>query len=332
VKVFLLLIAISNYIYAYDLCDYIELKTCDANTKAMGRNNSASFPNSSSAAINNPSSLSMEKGFGIESIFYNGNSKVGLITGSGRIGAAISQSPTQESFFSNMAFETSNVYRQRRVENMLHKPEDSYSFSLAANIFGKKKRKGLQFDLGLIAKRNGQADQNFLGAGGTLSYNKVISFGYAQYKDIFYEDLRNQTINLYDTNGNDLGETTYPDNPLYLTDINLLVETFIWSLKYGNFAFDHLTIKTTYEDDIIDPTYIKIFNTSVFYKKWIFTYGMREEESYREAYSDEVFKSEKFKHDGFLGIQYAIGKSALIGFFSNYYLLNEVSLGLVIFI
>lgn len=96
--------------FAYDLCDYIELKTCDANTKSMGRNNSASFPNSTSAALNNPSSLSMEKGFGTESIFFNSNTKLGLVTGSGRIGAAIAQTPTQESFFSNLGFENNLKY------------------------------------------------------------------------------------------------------------------------------------------------------------------------------------------------------------------------------
>lgn len=59
---------------------------------------------------------------------------------------------------------------------------------------------------------------------------------------------------------------------------------------------------------------------------------MREEESFREEFQNEKFSVEKFKYDGFLGIQYAFGKNALLGLFSNYYLLNEWTMGLVIFI
>lgn len=331
-KILIILYIYSLAAWTYDLCDYIELKTCDANTKAFGRNNSASFPNSTTAALNNPSSLSMEKGFGIESIFFNANTKIGLVTGSGRIGAAISQTPTQESFFSNIAFENTYSYRQRKIEKLLYKPDDSYAFSFAANIFGKKKRKGLQLDLGLIAKRNGQADRNFIGGGATLSFNKVISFGYARYDDTYYEDLRDVTLTEYNTNGDEVGDIVFPDDPSAITDIDLTVETYIWSLKYGNIAFDHLTIKTIFDAPNIDTSYVKVFNTSIFYNKWIFTYGMREEESFREDYKDEEFITEKFKYDTFMGAQYAFGKNALIGLFSNYYLLNEWTMGLVIFI
>lgn len=171
--IFLLLLSSS---YAYDLCDYIELKTCDANTKSMERNNSASFPNSTSAALNNPLSLNMEKGFGIESLFFNSNTKLGLVTGSGRIGAAIAQTPTQESFFSNIGFENNLKHRERKIEKLLHAPGESYAFSFVFNVFGKKKKKGLQVDIGLIAKRNTELEENYFGAGVTISINKVLSF------------------------------------------------------------------------------------------------------------------------------------------------------------
>ena len=57
-----------------------------------------------------------------------------------------------------------------------------------------------------------------------------------------------------------------------------------------------------------------------------------EEETFREEYKKEKVSDEKFKYDGFLGIQYAFGKNAILGLFSNYYLLNEWTMGLVIFI
>lgn len=317
---------------AADLCDYIEVETCDASATNRTRSTTASFPNSTSAALNNPASLNMEKGFGVESIFFNNDTQYGLVTGSGRVGAAISTTPTRETFFSNLSFETQSIYRARRLEKEVYDPEDSYSFSFAFNIFGKKKRKGLQLDSGIIIKHNGDKEQTFLGGGFNLSLNKVIGIGYARYKDVFYEDRRGLTLPLYNSDGSVAGSVTYPDDDTSITDIGVDVETFIMSLKFGNFAFDHLTIKSTFDDDNFDPTFVKIFNTSLFYRKWIFSYGLREEESFREAYDGENFESEKFKNDGFLGVQYALNKSIMLGLFSNYYLLGETSLGLVVFI
>lgn len=331
-KLLILIFIFSLNNYAYDLCDYIDIKTCDASATNLGRSTSASFPNSTTAALNNPSSLNMERGFGLESIFFNNETQLGIVTGSGRIGAAISQTPTRETFFSNISFESTQVYRGRRVKQEVYDPDESYAFSFAFNVFGKKQRKGLQFDMGIIAKHNGNKDQSIVGAGATLSFNKVIGIGYAKYKDVYYEDLREKTIKTYNTDGEESGTITYPNTDAAITDIGLDVETLILTLKFGNFAFDHLTIKTTYDDENIDPSYVKILNTSMFYKKWIFTYGLREEESFREDYSDEKFKTEKFKHDGFLGIQYALNKSFMLGLFSNYYLLNEWTMGVVIFI
>ena len=40
---------------------------------------------------------------------------------------------------------------------------------------------------------------------------------------------------------------------------------------------------------------------------------------------------EKFKYDGSLGIQYALGDHFVVGIFNNYYLLDEWSLGLTYF-
>jgi len=68
----------------------------------------------------------------------------------------------------------------------------------------------------------------------------------------------------------------------------------------------------------------------------MFTYGKRQEESIFP------FSSVEFNSNGeiseiknlefFLGLQYAIKKSVIVGVFSNYYLLDSLSLGLTIFI
>jgi|SaaInlStandDraft_5_1057022.scaffolds.fasta_scaffold67401_2 hypothetical protein len=312
------------------ICEILDLEYCNSSGRALTRSSSASFPSSTTAALNNPSSLSMEKGFGLESILYKNVARIGIVSGSGRIGAAISKSPAEETFFSHYALESNNSFRQRKVSKDVHSP-DNLSFAMAFNIFGKKKRTGLQLDFGIIYKRNGAKEADYTGAGATLSLNKVFSIGYAVYDDVFYEDRRGQMIDIVDQYGQ--STLTYFDTSLTnLTDIDVKVESLILGLKFGNLAIDHLTLKTTYQDNVFAPTYIKIFNTSLFYKKWIFSYGLREEESFREQYQDEVFSSEKFKYDGFIGAQYALNKAILIGLYSNYYLLNELTMGMTIFI
>ena len=185
--------------------------------------------------------------------------------------------------------------------------------------------------MGLMYKRNGKNEENYFGGGATLSLNKIVSIGYSVYQDVLYEDLRGETVDVYDKFGN-TSSVHFPDAPSSLTNIPARVESVVLGLKWGNMAFDHLTLKTEFEDDVINPGVTKIFNASMFYKKWIFSYGKREEDSWREAYTGESFVATKRKYNSFLGAQYSLSKNFMAGIFHNYYLLNELTVGLTLFL
>lgn len=315
------------------ICEYLDLKNCDNTARAMSRSSSASFPSSVSAAMNNPSSLSMEKGFGLETIFYRGKGRLGIASGTGRVGAAVTVASAQETFFSHYALEAPNSYRARRSETQVFEREDDVSLAAAANLFGKRKRRGFQLDIGGIYKRNGEKESNHFGGGATLSFNKVLSVGYSSYSDVLYEDYRNKSIHTYNTQGERSAYPTYySNNEANVVDIETKTETLNLGLKFGNLALDHTTISTTFEDDQLDPSHIKILSAAMFHKKWIFTAAQRTEESYRESYRDGRFIQEKRKRALFFGAQRSIGSYALLGLFHNYYLLNDISFGLSVFL
>lgn len=314
------------------ICEYLDLDNCGNTSRSMSRSTSASFPSTVSAAMNNPSALSMEKGFGLESIFYNDQGRVGIASGTGRIGAAVSAASAQETFFSHYALETTNAYRRRRVAGEPFEREDDLSVAAAMNLFGKNRRRGLQMDAGIIYKRNGEKESDHFGGGVSLSFNKVVSAGYSSYKDVLYEDNRNKFLQNYDADGEPYPyRNYYPDIPNNLLDVETETETMSFGLKFGNVAIDHITMTTTFEDEYFDPSTVKILSAAMFYGKWIFTAAQRTEESYRERYQDEKFVQEKRKQAMFLGAQRSIGDYMLIGVFQNYYLLNDVSMGLSVF-
>lgn len=315
--------------FSLDLCDYLKIDTCNNSKRPLARSNSASFPSTTTAAFNNPTALTMERGLGLESIFYKNHGNIGIVSGTGRIGAAISTTPPTEIFFGHYALETQNQYRKRILERNKYQ-DDNFNLAFAFNLFGKKKRKGLQVDLGGIFKHHKEKNENFLGAGINLSYNKVFNIGYSKYNDVLYEDIRGKTIDLYDTSGGSI-PVIYPEDDEWLTDVGTTVENTIIGLKFANFALDHLTIKTIFEDEYYEPTIITILAGSIFYKEWIFTYGKRTEESFREVYQDEEFIEQRRKYNRFLGAQYALGEYILIGLYHNYYLFNEVTMGISIF-
>lgn len=312
------------------ICEQLKLKDCNASKRSLGRSSGASFPNTASAALNNPAALSMDRGIGVEGIFYGSESRFSLVSGTGRIGAAISTTPADETFFGQFALETTNAYRTRRIEGGLYKTKN-FNLALGMNLFGKDGSQKIRVDIGGVYKRNQAKNVDFFGGGAILTINKIFSIGMASYSDVLYEDNRDKVVTEYDQFGGSY-DIYYPDDPANLTDINVKVDTLMLGFKFANFAIDHLTIKSTYEDEILDSSFVKILNLSVFYKKWIFSYGLREENSFRERYKDEVFVEEDYKYARFIGAQYALNKNLLVGLFNNYFLLGESTFGLTYFL
>lgn len=311
------------------ICEYLKLDNCNNSKRSLSKSAGASLPSANSAAFNNPAAIALNRGVGLESIHFNGYAQLGLVSGTGRVGAAVSNFPNDGTFFGNTAFESTNEYRVRTLKFKPYSPE-KLVLATAVNIFGGKKKKGLQLDLGAIYRRHTGLQKDHYGGGLILSYNKFISIGYSEYTDTYFLDLREETIDIIDSDGNETSQT-FPNDNIYLYKKESQIKSYMYGLKFSKLALDYLHILSSTEDEHFNDTEIKIYNLSYFYKRWIFSYGRRFEDSFREEYQDDVFIEKRFKSDTFLGAQYATKNGFLLGGFLNYYLYNELTLGLTYF-
>lgn len=314
------------------ICEYLELDNCNNSKRSLSRSSGASLPSVNSAAFSNPAAIALNRGVGIESIHYHGQAQLGIVTGTGRIGAALSNNPTDGTFFGNVPIESVNDFRKRSID-FLPYTTDKISLATAVNIVGGKSKKGMQLDLGIIYKRQTLQDQDYYGAGIILSFNKLFSLGYSEYSDVYYQKLSGTTGEIFDQFGN-ATTVIYPDD--YSLDLNVKysVKNTILGMKFSNIALDFISITTESKEDVtFDDTLVKIFNLSYFYQKWIFTYGSRYEKSFREVFDNDIkeYVTQEEKQDGFLGAQYATKNGFVLGAFLNYYLYNELSLGVTYF-
>ena len=320
------------------ICEYLKLDNCNNSKRNLGRTAGTSAPTVNAAAFSNPAAIALSRGLGIESIHFDGKAQLGLVTGTGRVGAAISNFPSDGTFFGNPAIESKNQYRERQV-NHSRLEEEKLVLASAVNLFGAKSKKGLQVDVGLMYRRHKTLEKDFYGGGITLTYNKIISLGVAGYQDVYFSDLRGISVSSYDQNGNE-STTVLSDNNINLHEVPYKVLSYTASIKFSNMAFDFIQFQTTIDLDsdtnnILvtkdEPWIASIYNLSYFYKKWIYSVGRRFEENEKELFKNEKFTEESKKDFGFLGAQYAADNGLIWGGFINYYLLGDLSIGLTYF-
>lgn len=311
------------------------MDNCNNSKRSLNRSAGASLPSVNSAAFTNPAAISLSRGVGVESIHYNGFAQLGLVTGTGRVGAAISNFPNDGTFFGNTAMESNFSSRLRYTERT---PYDGDKFVLATgfNLFGGKKKKGLQADVGLMYRRQTEIEEDYFGGGLTLSYNKIISVGFATYEDVFYEDLRGKTQDVINSDGSVVENVVFPVDSAYLYSADVNVTSYTAGLKFSKLALDYVKFVSSFTNQTsnfdVDQVESQIYNLSYFYTTWIFSYGRRYEKSFREIVDEAGnFKTQKEKWDSFLGAQYATSNGFLLGAFVNYYLQDDLSFGITYF-
>jgi hypothetical protein len=317
-----------TYSKVISICDTFP-DYCSNLKRNQSRPTNSAAPTQSAAVFSNPAAVSTDKGFGVESIHFKGG-EFGLVTGSGRVGAAISNNPSSETFFGNGAQEDVLSYRKRWFEKTKFKTS-KFVFSGAANVFGKRSRKGLHLDIGVIVRNIPEIETTYVGGGVSINWSRILSFGYSEYRDAYVKDFRNTTLESYDKKG---VPTSYAfDNSDYnFYEWHYQVRNYVVGFNYKNFSFDYSWLTTTNLENN-EKYYVKIFNTSLFYGYWMFTAGFRNEESPRETYDYDLKEliNKQHKSDMFLGAQYALGNHFVLGLFNNYYLLDEWSVGLTYF-
>jgi hypothetical protein len=284
------------------LCERVKMEVCDQ--RRFTRSGGASIPSESNSYRLNPSSVSIEKGFGFEVVGADHLLDYGLVTGNGKVGAAISPTSLEDTFFANIPLEDTDDYIARKQNERPYR-SNKYTFATATQII--KKNKFINPSVGIILKYNQLSKKTSPGAGFNLGLGP-LSFGYAVNKDDFYKDY------------------TY-----IVTHIRYTTKTFTIGAKLPNFAIDYSRVDNEISE--VADTRIIILSATLFWRNFMFTYGTRQENSYRPEIDPEtkIATTADEKNAAFLGIQYAINKKILLGLFNNYFLNNELSIGLTSF-
>ena len=290
---------------AQKLCEQFKFVSCPDSFNGSRNTSSASLPLNSAAMTSNPASMTVDRGFGAEIIKYRSYYDINLISGTGVIGSGFSTTNNEGSFFGNIPIEDINLYKARKINGDKYK-SDKYTGVFAVNLYGKKKKNSdrVTVNLGLIGKYNQVTSQYKRGLGLSLGLGP-LSLGAARINDD-YMDSSNQQIKEYTTTSATAG------------------------VKVANVAFDFTYLK----NDTETFSRVRLYTATVFLKNLMFSYGVRKEQTPYPKYlpDTQTFDDDAPNEDTFMGLQYIMDKRFLANLFYNYYLLNELSLGISFFI
>ncbi|OFZ74757.1 MAG: hypothetical protein A2451_08200, partial [Bdellovibrionales bacterium RIFOXYC2_FULL_39_8] len=241
------------------LCDLLEIYECPSNTgRGYNRSVGASMPTSSSAFNSNPSALSMDKGFGLELLAAGGTFDFSAVSGTGRVGAGITTSMPENTFFGNTTSENPIDYATR-IEDGEKFQSKKYNLAGAMNLYGKKQNSVFNLNAGTMVVYNKDTKKSTFGGCGSVSLGP-ISFGMATLSDYW------QHYDIY------LPEQEIGDPVKYP------ILSTSWGLKLPFLAMDYTKLVNKVPDHEFTVT---IFTVGIYYKSWIFTYSKRTELSER---------------------------------------------------
>jgi hypothetical protein len=273
---------------------------------------SASNPSVGSQVKINPSAVPTEAGFGIEGILFKDQVDVALVRGLGRVGAAISPSNSEETFFGPPGFETNQDYLERNIESTKF-PNQKYTLATAVSLAQKdgSDLNSYSLKLGLMGKYN-KYTQNISPGGGLSGFLGPFTFGVSYYKDEEQMSL-------------DLEEEFRPPALEYN------VQTYSLGLFLHSVILDYSYLRLTLDQDVSE---VNLYTGSLLVSRFIVTVSKRIERSGRPSYN-RLTKSLEYvetKDRYFGGVQYSINKHFLFGVLYNYYLLDELAvMGTVFF-
>ncbi len=285
---------------------------------------SSNHPTSSSRFNFNPSTVPISRGLGLEFIFFKGTD-FALVTGTGRIGAAISPSNSDETFFGAAAFESTYDFQNRKM-NQTKYASQKYTLATAFNIYNNEESglSHLALNLGVMAKYN-TVSQSISPGGGLSGLMGPLSFSYAVFRDESDVDL-----NYYIVGGKekDLYQVATYSLGLSLGSLSLDYSVFSLSLNDQQFSNGGLP----YLSDAY-PATISVATATLFYQRLIMTLAARKEDSDRPAYdySTQSLSTQRIKNENFGSLQWVASQHLFLGAFYNYYLLRELSFGLTLF-
>lgn len=261
----------------------------------------------------NPSAVPTDAGYGIEGLFYKDEVDVALIRGTGRVGAAISPSNSDETFFGPPGFEnTQDLYERKRLAEKY--PNQKYTLAAAMNVVDSRGSglKSFNLKLGAMIKYN-KLTQAFTPGAGFNGVLGPITFGASMY-----------------------GDQTQLTDPYYgdavKTLIKYQVQTYNVGIFLSSFILDYSHLKLEVLEDP-NPAEVTLLTASLLIDKFIITVAKRTEESQQLSYNYETKQLEQklTKETYFGGVQYRVNKNIMLGLFNNYYMLREYSFSTTFF-
>jgi len=262
----------------------------------------------------NPSAVPTEKGIGLEGILYKNEADFAIVQGLGRVGAALSPSNSEETFFGPPGVELESDYllRKQKGDKL---PNQKLTLATAVSII-KKKGSGLKaygLQLGVMGRYNRLTHSVHPGAGlnGILG---PFTFGGSMYNDETQIDL------------SEFGSIEKPV-------VDYQVSTYNGGISLGSLLLDYSVLQMKAPDHDETAT-VRLLTGSLLVRKIILTISKRTEDSNRQAYnfSTKELEDKRFKEDTFGGIQVNATKNLMFGLLYNYYLMHEYSLTATLFL
>lgn len=315
-----LLITSTVWAQSRDLCDILDLKNCSGVTRQGRRTSLLSLPSPSASSNINPSTVSFDRGFGIETMHQQGNPVVfNLATGTGKVGGAFISTSLENSFFGNRVVELDDAYLKRRKKKNQYENK-KLSLAFGGRLIGTNL---LSLDLGIIFKRHSEIKKINTGVGLSGRVGP-IHFGGSVYKDDFYLKLKDHNQ----------PETGIPYTVIFDADTyqeSFAVTTLSAGVKISKLSLDAGVIKTKYK--LYDSgSEVHLYSGSLVLSNFMFNVAMRNEINPAPKFINRKLVEEGIKSDYFGGVQYSIGKHLVVGVNYNYFLLDEYSfIGTVFF-
>jgi hypothetical protein len=325
------------------LCDGFR-KRCDKSLISIRskRSSSHSSPTFSSSGSTNPSASTTRRGFGIETLYYK-SSEFHVASGTGIVGASLSTKAPEDTFFGPVPIENRADFVERRRVTKEKYESEIQVINLGYKVIGdkrSKRKKGFSLTTGAMLRYHKKYKTMNYGGGISTSW-RFLHGGISVYEDQFFDDK--DSID-YDT-GNGY-ETVDVAN----VKVQTLTTAMNAGVDFGRVMFDYTNISRsiTAYDSISLTTYdinnymintpageVEIYSGSVLLFNFALTYGHRKESGFRPHFerSTSTFDiNNRTQEDTFMGIQYQISSNIMLSMFSNYYLQDEYSYGITIFI
>ncbi|MBK7892419.1 MAG: hypothetical protein IPJ84_16705 [Bdellovibrionales bacterium] len=282
---------------------------CDASKQFCGdkggySGGSGGAPTRGSKIRLNPAVIPLDQSFGGEFLYFDNSVDFAIVKGLGRIGAAISPSNSEETFFGPPGVEVSSDFLTRHQEK--HKyPSQKLTLATAFGLLNNK-RSGLsrfEINLGVMGKYNRKTEAANAG-GGLSGVAGPFTFGYSLYRD---------------------------ETDLEMIVTRYMVETYSIGAFLGPLVLDYSNLRMYDEYETILTSMI---TGTVLLSRVLITASVRNEHSSRPEYvpATDSLEYNVDKQEVFGGVQFGITRNIMLGAFYNYYLMREASFGVTIFL